>query len=120
MKSILFVYYWGFNLFLRKNLRFSRIVIEKKEKIGPEDFDYYKILGKGSFGEVFLVKKKGGKKKFAMKVLEKAKVCKKNIIGHTQSERNVLSVINHPFMVSLHSAFQTMDCLFLVLEFCHG
>lgn len=99
---------------------FSQILIEDKRKIGPEDFDYFSLLGKGSFGEVYLVKKKGGKKKFAMKILEKSKMCTKNFIGYAKNERNVLSVINHPFMVSLNSAFQTLDCLFLVMEFCHG
>ncbi len=57
------------------------MVTNKGQSITPEDFIYYKMLGKGSFGEVFLVKKKGDKSNtfFAMKVLSKDKILGKNL-----------------------------------------
>lgn len=55
-----------------------------------------------------------------MKVLRKDKILEKNLTRYAITERNVMSVSNHPFIVSLHYAFQTKDRLFLVLEYCPG
>lgn len=98
------------------------VVMGNKEEITPEDFNYYKLLGKGSFGEVFLVTKKGDetKKFMAMKVLSKDKILGKNLKRYALTERNVMSVINHPFMVKLNYAFQTTSKLFLVMEYYPG
>jgi serine/threonine protein kinase len=52
------------------------------------------------------VKKKGENKFLAMKVLSKDKILGKNLKRYALTERNVMSVINHPFMVKLHYAFQ--------------
>ena len=97
-------------------------IVVKKGTITPDDFDYYKLLGKGSFGEVFLVTKKGDEEKkfMAMKVLSKDKILGKNLKRYALTERNVMSVINHPFMVKLHYAFQTSSKLFLVMEYYPG
>lgn len=57
------------------------MVNNKGQSITPEDFIYFKMLGKGSFGQVFLVKKKGDKTNqfYAMKVLSKDKILGKNL-----------------------------------------
>lgn len=98
------------------------VVMNKGQTITPEDFIYYKMLGKGSFGEVFLVRKKGDEsnKFLAMKVLSKDKILGKNLKRYALTERNVMSVINHPFMVKLHYAFQTPSKLFLVMDYYPG
>lgn len=90
--------------------------------ITPEDFVYHRLLGKGSFGEVFLVHKKDDetKKLYAMKVLSKDKVMTKNLKRYALTERNVMSVINHPFMVKLFYAFQSSTKLFLVMDYYPG
>lgn len=87
-----------------------------------DDFVYHRLLGKGSFGEVFLVHRKGDetKKLLAMKVLSKDKVMTKNLKRYALTERNVMSVINHPFMVKLVYAFQSPSKLFLVMEYYPG
>ena len=97
-------------------------MINNAESITPDDFDYYKLLGKGSFGEVFLVTKKGEepKKFMAMKVLSKDKILGKNLKRYALTERNVMSVINHPFMVKLNYAFQTSSRLCLVMDYYAG
>jgi len=77
-------------------------------------------LGKGSFGEVYLVRKKGTKMFYAMKILDKDQIESKNLMKYVTAERNVLNIINHPFMVKLNCAFQTIDKLFLVMEYCSG
>ena len=90
------------------------------KKIGPEDFICLGILGHGSFGEVFLVNKKNTEKYFAMKVLDKRKIAQQNIFKYAMTERNVLSVLNFPFIVKLNYAFQTNQKLFLLLDFAPG
>ena len=92
----------------------------KNERVGPHSFDILQMLGKGSFGEVFLVQKKDNKQLFAMKVLRKDKVMAQNLIKYAKTERNVLSYIKHPFIVSLNYAFQTPEKLFLILDYCSG
>jgi len=55
-----------------------------------------------------------------MKALDKSKIAKNNLIKYARTERNVLTLTNHPFIVKLNYAFQTIDKLFLVLEFAPG
>lgn len=88
--------------------------------MSPTSFTYFKVLGKGSFGEVFLVQKKGETKLYAMKVLSKDKILGKNLVRYAMTERNVLSAMNHPFIVKLNYAFQNETKLFLVMDYCPG
>lgn len=91
-----------------------------KPKVGPNDFTPLKLLGSGSFGEVYLVKFKSTGELFAMKVLNKSKIWGQNLIRYAKTERDVLSNTSHNFIVSLIFAFQTNSKLFLILEFCPG
>ena len=88
--------------------------------VGPEDFSAIRQLGKGSFGEVYLVKQTASQKYYAMKLLNKKQVFSQNLVKYALTEKNVMSVIRHPFIVSLRYAFQTSDKLFMVLEYCPG
>ena len=90
------------------------------KKLGPDDFQLLSILGKGSFGEVFLVKQRESGKLLAMKVLRKEAVVGQSLVKYVMTERNVLSYVRHPFIVSLTAAFQTADRLFLLLDYCPG
>ena len=58
--------------------------------VGLNDFEILKVIGKGSFGKVFQVKKMGENEIYAMKVLNKSVIKKKNQIEHTKTERNIL------------------------------
>ena len=92
------------------------------EKANPSQFELLKVLGQGSFGKVFLVKKIVGKDAgtlYAMKVLKKASL-KVRDRTRTKTERDILAEIQHPFIVKLHYAFQTEGKLYLVLEFLKG
>lgn len=89
-------------------------------KVGLKDFTLLKVIGRGSFGKVLLVRKKDDGLLYAMKVLSKLNVLKRNQLEHTKTERNVLEFIHHPFIVSLRFAFQTNANLYLVLDYCSG
>jgi len=93
---------------------------KEEQKVTLEDFQMIKVIGKGSFGKVVLVKKRGDGWFYAMKILRKQNVMRRNQVEHTQTERNVLGHIRHPFIVGLNYAFQTADKLFFVLDYCAG
>jgi len=88
---------------------------------GPsvQDYSFLKVLGKGSYGKVMLVRHKDGQL-FAMKMLRKENIIKRNQTEHTKTERNVLEAVTHPFIVTLYYAFQTPTKLHFVLEYCAG
>ncbi|TMW65074.1 hypothetical protein Poli38472_009241 [Pythium oligandrum] len=90
------------------------------DKVCLEDFALIRVIGKGSFGKVTLVRKKTNSKIFAMKILSKTHLLKRKQIEHTKTERRVLSVVSHPFIVGLHYAFQTDTKLYFVLDYCSG
>lgn len=88
------------------------------QKVGPESFDFVKKLGKGSFGEVFQVRHRETGGVYAMKLLDKEKLTKYDMLRYAETERNVMSFVKHPYIVSLHFAFQTPSFLVLVMQFC--
>ncbi len=90
------------------------------KRITLHDFQMLKVLGVGSFGKVILVRKLDNGKLYALKILKKEELYKKNQIDHTNTEREVLSQFKHPFMVRLYATFQTRSKLYLVIEFCRG
>lgn len=93
-------------------------------RVGPIDFDLLKVLGKGGYGKVFQVKKRGGSDKhrlYAMKVLKKATIARNaKDTAHTKAERNILESVKNPFVVDLIYAFQTDGKLYLILEYLSG
>lgn len=94
---------------------------KEKKGVKPSDFEFLKVIGKGSFGKVLLAKHKVEKNVYAVKVLQKKMILKRNEKNHVMSERNVLlKNLNHPFLVGLHYAFQTPDKLYFVLDYVNG
>ena len=96
------------------------IEFQAEPKLCYSDFEAIHFLGRGSFGEVFLVKMKSTGNKYAMKVLNKDKIVGQNLVKYAMVERNVLSYMKHPFIVSLNYAFQSSERLYLVLDYCSG
>ncbi|XP_067848742.1 ribosomal protein S6 kinase alpha-3 isoform X1 [Heptranchias perlo] len=98
------------------------LVKEGCEKADPSQFELLKVLGQGSFGKVFLVRKAHGSdagQLYAMKVLKKATLKVRDRV-RTKMERDILVEVNHPFIVKLHYAFQTEGKLYLLLDFLRG
>ncbi|PWA01999.1 hypothetical protein BB558_001868 [Smittium angustum] len=89
-------------------------------KLSIDNFDLLKVIGRGSFGKVFQVRKKDTGRIYAMKVLSKSKIIMRSEVAHTLAERNVLARINHPFIVPLKFSFQNPEKLYLVLAFING
>lgn len=98
------------------------VVKEGHDKADPSQFELLRVLGEGSFGKVFLVRKILGKDAgtlYAMKVLKKATLKIKDRVRST-NERKILADVGHAFIVRLHYAFQTPGKLYLILDFLRG
>jgi len=93
---------------------------EGMAKVTIDDFDLLKVLGKGGFGKVMLVRKKGGTDIYAMKVLKKEAVVRRNQVAHTKTERHILKQIRHPFLTRMFFAFQSEGKLYMVLNYLPG
>ena len=93
---------------------------DEENKISPSSFRIHSVIGKGSFGEVYLVHKVNSPKFFAMKVINKDTIIKHNLVRYAKTERNVLQISHHPFIVKLIYAFQSNEELFLILQYCSG
>ncbi|XP_042213941.1 ribosomal protein S6 kinase alpha-2-like isoform X2 [Homarus americanus] len=103
-------------------IELCEIMPEGHEKADPSQFELLKVLGQGSFGKVFLVRKISGQDTgtlYAMKVLKKATLKVRDRV-RTKMERDILADVNHPFVVKLHYAFQTEGKLYLILDFLRG
>ncbi len=100
------------------------IIIKENENQNPnatlEDFSPLKVLGRGSFGKVVLVRLEKTKKLYAMKILKKELVIKRKQVNHTMTERSLLEKLNHPFIVKLFYAFQDETKLYFITEFMQG
>ncbi|XWS09520.1 hypothetical protein CRYUN_Cryun40dG0091600 [Craigia yunnanensis] len=88
--------------------------------IGIEDFEILKVVGQGAFGKVYQVRKTGTPEIYAMKVMRKDKIMEKNHAEYMKAERDILTKVDHPFIVQLKYSFQTKYRLHLVLDFING
>ncbi|EUD64870.1 AGC protein kinase [Plasmodium inui San Antonio 1] len=92
----------------------------RKKSLRPDNFTFLKVIGRGSYGKVLLVKHTQNNKLYAMKILRKENIISRNQLEHTKIERNVLKCVSHPFIVKLYYTFQTSKKLYFILEYCPG
>ena len=74
---------------------------KEKLKVKIKDYELLDTVGLGSFGRVRLCKKKKTNKTYVMKILKKNEIIKQKQVDHVYSEYNILSILNHPFIVQL-------------------
>jgi len=93
---------------------------KKGEEVSLDDFICKKILGKGSFGKVFLVEKKDDHKLYAMKSLRKDVILENDQVESTKLEKEILLKAKHPFFVKMAYIFQTDQKIYFVMNFIRG
>ncbi|XP_046464967.1 atypical protein kinase C isoform X1 [Neodiprion pinetum] len=96
-------------------------MIELQRQYSLSDFELIRVIGRGSYAKVLMVELKRTRRIYAMKVIKKALVTDDEDIDWVQTEKHVFETAsNHPFLVGLHSCFQTPSRLFFVIEFVRG
>ncbi|BGP48416.1 serine/threonine protein kinase, AGC [Rhodotorula kratochvilovae] len=103
----------------RRTYSSSSIRVRNLE-VGPASFQKIRLLGKGDVGKVYLVREKQTHKLYAMKVLSKREMIKRNKVKRALAEEEILAGSNHPFIVTLYHSFQSDDYLYLCMEYCLG
>ncbi|KAJ0425566.1 kinase-like domain-containing protein [Aspergillus carlsbadensis] len=98
----------------------SNSIKVRNVEVGPASFDKIKLIGKGDVGKVYLVREKKSSRLYAMKVLSKKEMIKRNKIKRALAEQEILATSNHPFIVTLYHSFQSEDYLYLCMEYCSG
>uniref|UniRef100_A0A8D3CR58 non-specific serine/threonine protein kinase n=1 Tax=Scophthalmus maximus TaxID=52904 RepID=A0A8D3CR58_SCOMX len=113
---------------LRKNKNIETFLNRYEKVIGQirdlqmksEDFDRVKVIGRGAFGEVQLVRHKASQKVYAMKLLSKFEMIKRSDSAFFWEERDIMAFSNSPWVVQLCCAFQDEHYLFMVMEYMPG
>ncbi|GFP83665.1 serine/threonine-protein kinase agc1-5 [Phtheirospermum japonicum] len=88
--------------------------------LGLTNFRLLKRLGYGDIGSVYLVELRGTFTFFAMKVMDKGSLASRNKLLRAQTEREILGLLDHPFLPTLYTYFETDKFYCLVMEFCSG
>ena len=83
------------------------------------DFEMIKIIGRGTYGMVYLVKCLKNGKLYAMKIVKKRQLRDEEVLEYTISERDIMR-LKHPFIVYLHYAFQRSEKLYFIMNYCEG
>lgn len=92
----------------------------KDESKQPSDFLFGKCLGEGSYARVVHAKLKKNNVQFAIKIMEKMHIKKENKVKYVMMEKNILSKMQHPFIVRLYYTFQDAGYLYMAMDLAHG
>ncbi|XP_067932920.1 serine/threonine-protein kinase 38-like [Watersipora subatra] len=92
----------------------------KRTRLGVDDFDPLKVIGRGAFGEVRLVQKKDTGHIYAMKILHKKDMLEKDQLAHVRAERDILVEADHQWVVKMYYSFQDTSNLYLIMEYLSG
>ncbi|CAL9195469.1 unnamed protein product, partial [Musa hybrid cultivar] len=95
-------------------------VVESGEKIGLKHFRPVKPLGSGDTGSVHLVELLGTGEYFAMKAMDKNIMLNRNKVHRACAEREILDMLDHPFLPTLYASFQSKTHICLITDYCAG
>eukprot|EP00003_Mantamonas_plastica_P011755 TRINITY_DN2160_c0_g1_i11.p1 TRINITY_DN2160_c0_g1~~TRINITY_DN2160_c0_g1_i11.p1 ORF type:complete len:401 (+),score=124.17 TRINITY_DN2160_c0_g1_i11:68-1270(+) len=106
------------NVYLEKESEYMRL---KRKKMTIADFKTLKVIGKGSFGEVRLVKDKETDEVFALKKMSKTAMVEQKQINNIRNERDIMTEFNdNPWVVTLYYSFQDTEFLYFVMAYYPG
>uniref|UniRef100_A0A8C9YJE3 Rho-associated protein kinase 2 n=1 Tax=Sander lucioperca TaxID=283035 RepID=A0A8C9YJE3_SANLU len=101
--------------------RYEKVIAQTRDlQMKSEDFDRVKVIGRGAFGEVQLVRHKASQKVYAMKLLSKFEMIKRSDSAFFWEERDIMAFANSPWVVQLCCAFQDEHYLYMVMEYMPG
>ena len=92
-------------------------------EVSKEDFETLSVIGKGTFGKVYLVRKQTGDdigQLYAIKRIKKSVLSKRNMLQNTLSEISILQQMSNQHAVKIHYAFWSDEDLYMVLDYCAG
>eukprot|EP00794_Sanderia_malayensis_P004823 gene4823-5455_t len=98
----------------------SSAVFIEKSRITVHDFQTLKVIGRGAFGEVQLVRHKESRNVFAMKLLNKFEMLKRSESAFFWEERDIMAHANSEWIVQLHHAFQDDKFLYMIMDYMPG
>lgn len=103
------------------NIKAGKAVEKKVEKkISLDDFEVLRVVGRGTYGKVQLVRLKETGQLFAMKSMSKRVLAESDQVEQTITERSILLRTRNPFLVGAHFTFQTDAKLFMILDYVPG
>ena len=76
-----------------------------KDKMTAHDFEYLSVIGRGSYGKVYEVRKKTDNKIYALKIMHKDKIIEFKLTNNIKNEKDVLLMADHPCILKLHYSF---------------
>ncbi|XP_057464500.1 serine/threonine-protein kinase D6PK-like [Actinidia eriantha] len=97
-----------------------KVVKSRDGALGFNHFRLLRRLGCGDIGSVYLSELSGTRSYFAMKVMDKAALASRKKLPRAQTEREILQSLDHPFLPTLYTHFETEKFSCLVMEFCPG
>ncbi|KAM3133920.1 hypothetical protein pb186bvf_014035 [Paramecium bursaria] len=110
------------SMFKDKILDLHPSVFDKQDadNVNIKDFTLVRCIGSGGFSRVYLVRYKVNGKFYAMKLIDKEFVLQNKKQDLIQNERDIMSVIKHPFTVKMEYAFESKNYIIFIMEFCSG
>uniref|UniRef100_A0A8C7R1I2 Rho-associated protein kinase n=1 Tax=Oncorhynchus mykiss TaxID=8022 RepID=A0A8C7R1I2_ONCMY len=101
--------------------RYEKSMVKMRDlQVKLDDFDRVKMIGRGAYGEVQLVRHKASQKVYAMKKLSKFEMIKRSDSAFFWEERDIMAFSNSPWVIQLCCAFQDDRHLYMVMEYMPG